>query len=299
MINWKKTALATSLLSLPFFLGTSLTLPLTAQASGLDSFQDKVNQIAEKHNVEAPNVKNLGGKNQVKNDEEETGDVNPIKALPKIKKMVSIPTNAIHVVQAEDGYTMYIIDNGHFALVGNLVDIWNQKVLTTPDEIQEAISKIDLKRIGFKVENLNHITLGKGKEVVTVFVDPRCGYCHQLMSEINADPMFLKSYTFHFIITPVLGKPSQILSKKLLCTTETDQKAKFDALRGGSRAIDALPMDSDGVCENEDQLNKTTLIAKAIGLQGVPMVIAPDGRFSRGKPESLKDFLVPKKEKTE
>lgn len=121
-------------------------------------------------------------------------------------------------------------------------------------------------------------------------MDPQCGWCHKLVGELNANPDYYKNYTWNFVILPVLGDRSVQLSKKLHCAKTTDQGEKFKAFQGGFRAIEALEQQSD--CDMTN-FESTLTVARALGVQGVPMVIAPDGRFERGKPRDLKAFLEP------
>lgn len=272
------------------FLATTVS---AYAAGGLDALQAKVNAEAAKAGVKAPDVrKELTGKAETK--EEDDRDANPLKRLPKIDKMVTIEANGIRAIQSKDGTLLYLIDNGRFAFVGSMVDVWNRKKLTSIDEISDAINHIDLKRMGFQIEKTNHITVGTGGKRVTVFVDPQCTWCHRLMKEIQDNPSYLKDYSWDFVVVKVLGDRSGLLAEKLACAKTTNQKEKFDALVAGPKAVDALEQVEK--CDRT-KVKNTELQRQALNIMSVPLVITPDNRFVRGKPSDLRGFLDPEEAK--
>ncbi|HJA17140.1 MAG TPA: thioredoxin fold domain-containing protein [Candidatus Duodenibacillus intestinigallinarum] len=122
---------------------------------------------------------------------------------------------------------------------------------------------------------------------MTVFVDPLCGWCHKLMGEVVQDEELKQDYTFDFIVIAALGDESAQLAKRLYCAEKVPER-RFDLLLKGSEAIQALPEKSG--CKNE-ALQRTAFAAQVLGVKAVPFVIAPDGRFARGKPADLRKFL--------
>lgn len=269
---------------------------VNVSASGIDALQKKVDQIAAQKGVPAPNVKKeLAGKakSQTETEDEQAQRTREaLRNVPPIERIVAINAETIRAIKSADGKLMFLVDNGRFAFVGKMIDVWNRKELNTIEDIAEAVTHIDLARMGFKLEKVNHISVGTGEKHVVAFVDPQCGWCHRLMTEINANPQFFKDYTFDFVIVPVLGQRSEQLSKKLFCAKNADQDKKYAALTGGARSIDLLEQNED--CDL-DVFNQTRVIAQAVGVRGVPMVIADDGRFERGKPQDLSVFLNPSK----
>lgn len=286
------------------------SLPAYAQGT-IESFQKRVDAIAQEHGVPAPNVREVLAQEVVQDTSEaeiEPGEEVQGKevenwksknklaemapaGVPPIEKIVEIRTDSIRAIKNAEGRIMFLIDNGRFGMIGQLVDIWNRKPLTTIEEIEKAINHIDLKRLGVNISELNHISVGTGDKHVTLFVDPQCGWCHRMMGEINAKQKTLfKEYTFDFVLVPVLGERSTRLTKMLYCAKEENQDAKYAALVGGAKNIERLEQKEN--CDLEG-FEKTGMTASAIGLRGVPMVIAHDGRFVRGKPENIELFLEP------
>ena len=261
-------------------------------AAGIDDFQAKVNKIAAEKGVPAPDVKKelLGKAGVTSEEEKEEAAKNALKNVSPIERIVAIDTDTIRAIKSRDGKLMFLVDNGRFAFLGKMIDVWSRKELTTIEDIADAVSHIDLARMGFKLDKVNHISVGAGPRHITAFVDPQCGWCHKLIAEINAKPELQKDYTFDFVVVPVLGQRSEMLAKKIFCA-DADDAARYRALTDGARSIEALKQKEECPLEVFAQ---TRVIAQAVGVQGVPMVISHDGRFERGKPRDLMAFLEPK-----
>lgn len=275
-----------SALTAAAFIGIASINSVTA--SPLDALQAKVNAEAKKAGVPAPDVKKeLAGKGEA---EQVSDKASAPGAMPyaRVEKVVSMHVNDIRAVQYSDGKLIYILDDGRFMLHGDLFDIWNRKKLETIGEIADAVSHVDLQRIGFELNKTNHITIGTGGERVTIFVDTRCGYCHKTLEEIRDNPDLLKKYTFDIVIVKILGEGSGMLAEKLACAKTTNQMEKFKALASGPKAIESLEQ-----VEKCDRtiLNTTETQRGALNIQGVPFIVASDKRFVRGKPQSLRAFL--------
>nr|AEZ49674.1 hypothetical protein pMR0211_0062 [Providencia stuartii] len=91
-------------------------------------------------------------------------------------------------------------------------------------------------------------------------------------------------YTFKFIVIPALGAESNRLAKNLYCAK--DKTHALDALMNNT--LGSLP--SKETCD-PGQYDQTLLTAHFIGIEGVPFVVAPDGRVSKGRPKNLKSWL--------
>ena len=283
------TSFKHTLITVAVAAATAITAASSYAAGTIEDFQARVNKIAAEKGVPAPDVKKgLEAQARVDAQEEQTREA--LAKVSPIERIVAIDADVIRAIKSKDGKIMYLVDNGRFAFIGKMVDVWNRKELSTIEDIADAVSHIDLKRVGFKLDQVNHISVGSGAKQVVAFVDPQCGWCHKLVGELNANPDYYKNYTWNFVILQVLGDRSVQLSKKLHCAKTTDQDEKFKAFQGGFRAIEALEQQSD--CDMTN-FESTLTIARALGVQGVPMVIAPDGRFERGKPRDLKAFLEP------
>lgn len=299
------------------------------QGQGLQILQQKVNASAEKLGIPAPDVRKelMGGKEEKEQEAKKVrgqgtnpspslspSPSNPLtlSSLPKIDRIVAIPANTVRAIEGRDGRVLYLVDNGRFALVGTMVDIWNRKKLSSLDEIEDAVNHIDLTRMGFDVEKTNHIKIGNvgkrdsNESPVTIFVDPRCGWCHRLLKEIQSSPDLLEKYAFNIVVVSVLGDESKALAKRLVCAKESkegkenkegiDSRKKFQALvegRSGLMDENLLPQISKSECEARAKkvLRNTELQQHALDINSVPFVISSDKRFVRGKPQDLRAFL--------
>lgn len=209
-------------------------------------------------------------------------------AVPQIERIIEMDAEKIRAIRAVDGRTMYMVDNGRFVLIGDMFDMWQKKRLRTMDEIADAVRKMDLKGAGFELQNANKFSLGTGKDSVTVFVDPLCGWCHKLIEEVSGDKKLLESHTFDFVVIPVLGDQSEKLARRFSCTSETDMQKRFEAFQKGAEGIEALPLLEK--CDGS-KFTHTKRSAEILGIRSVPLVVASDGRYARGKPKSIDAFL--------
>ena len=265
------------------------------EGGSFERFQKRVERIAEEHGVPAPSGEEMGlaapsgAKTADRSVEEAAGELaKAAKNASPIERIVDMGISKVRAVKGKDGTLMFIADMGHFVFTGSVYDLWQKKQLTTIEEISDAVSRIDLAGLNLRPERLNLARVGTGKKHVTIFVDPLCGWCHKLMNEVVADASLKDEYTFDFLVIPALGKASDELSKRLFCS-ESDPSKRFEVLRGGREAIEKLPKPSSS-CKAEGY-DRTKMTSSFLGVQAVPFVIAPDGRFSRGKPANLRSFL--------
>ena len=85
----------------------------------------------------------------------------------------------------------------------------------------------------------------------------------------------------------MLGPDSQRIARALECVRQKDPAQALEILRtkawSGLEGIDG--------CETT-ALQKTFVVARLFGIQGVPFVIAPNGETHAGTPKSLADFIA-------
>lgn len=201
-------------------------------------------------------------------------------AIGKIDGMVSLPVTGMKAVES-NGRIVFMSDSGRFVIDGTLYDAWSKKALTSLDEIRVAGNTLDLSRLGLNMDDLNPLILGEGDKKVVVFVDPRCPHCHELLKQ--ALPL-TKEYTFQLLPVPVLGPDSERQVRQLGCAE--DRQAALDALVSGR---------ADGLAQSEscdlEPMQRTLVTAQILGIQGVPFIVANDGRISRGRPYDLGAWL--------
>ncbi len=221
-------------------------------------------------------------------------DTAELLSSANIEGLKALPVHGLNMVKA-GGKTFFMSDNGRFVITGTLLDVWNRVAVTELDQVDQIANRIDLSKMKLKIDDLGPATIGTGKAQVVVFVDPRCPYCGKVQKQMEA----LKSqYTFKLVPIPVLGTESQSLVVKIGCLLQTPAKDKArDALM--HQAYDTLPSEIDSKCDREP-VQRAMVTAKLFGIDGVPFLIAPDGRTFKGAPDSLADWLANKTEpKTE
>ena len=210
-----------------------------------------------------------------------------LNEMPSLDKVVEMDVKKLRAFRDKEGRVLYMLDNGRFVFVGDMIDVWGKKKIETLEELDAVINRVDLKSLGLEVEKTNHITFGEGQKRVVAVVDPFCGWCHRLIQEIRSDKSLQKDYTFEFIIAGFLGQKSQDAAKTLACSI-APAEAKLNALLAGGDAMSNLIKTPN--CD-ESKLKETQLAVSAMGIQSVPYIIAPDGRFNRGKPRDIRAFL--------
>lgn len=214
----------------------------------------------------------------------------PTKPASEVNRIIEIDVGKLRVVHTEDGRTMYVSENGRYAIVGDFFDMWQRRRIVNMDDLTRTVRTMDLKGAGFDVEKAVKFSLGKGEQRVTIFVDPGCGWCHRLIEEVNHDLTLQQAYTFDFVVVSVLGGQSVRLAQIFSCSTEKDEKKRLEAFLGGEDTIMKMPQQASGVCDLTDY-QQTASASRQLSIKSVPLIIAPDGRFVKGKPKSLLGFL--------
>lgn len=207
----------------------------------------------------------------------------------KIDGMQDLPISGLKMIKTGER-NVFISNNGRFALYGGkLLDVWTQQEIKDIADIDRIANRIDLTRMKLNVDDLGPVTVGHGKQSVLVIIDPRCPYCGKVLKDLQA---LQDRYTFKLVMVPILGPESQNVVIQLSCQLSGSDKKVQDSVRERLLKQDyaGLPTDSPAQC-NKEPLQKAIVTAKLFGLQGVPFLIAPDGRTHSGAPEILSDWL--------
>ncbi|TDX26802.1 thiol:disulfide interchange protein DsbC [Modicisalibacter xianhensis] len=198
----------------------------------------------------------------------------------EIDRVIELPIKGMSAVES-NGQILFISANGRFAFSGQMFDLWYKRPVDTMAQVEDALSRIHLQQMGLEPESLNTVTMGTGSREVTIFTDPLCKACHALAEELKA---FADEYTFHFVVIPALGDDSNKLAERFSCAQSKDEA--LTALLNGTLAT--LPIQSD--CDTS-VYQKTLMASHLMDINGVPFVIADDGRVSRGRPANLHQWL--------
>jgi len=199
----------------------------------------------------------------------------------KIEDIVKLPIKELRAVQS-DGQILFLSGNGRFVFSGQLYDLWSKKPLSTMSQMHDVAERVHFKDMGMDVDTLNTVSMGQGSQEVVVFVDPLCSVCHKLM---EAAQSLVADYRFKFVVIPALGEESNRLAKSLYCAQ--DKTHALDALM--HNRLGSMPGKPD--CDLA-QYDQTLLTAHFLGIEGVPFMVAADGRISQGQPQNLKSWLA-------
>jgi thiol:disulfide interchange protein DsbC len=201
--------------------------------------------------------------------------------LKSIEGTRRLPVTGVSLAKVGDKMIL-MSENGRFVVAGNfrLLDVWNGKEVKTLAD-GDDLNRLDLKRIGIKDADLAQLVYGTGPKHVHVFLDPWCGHCHDLLAQM--EPL-KKEYTFHLVLTPVLGDKSVATVKKLACLA--DKGKALDALL--AQRYDGIP--EPGPCDLA-ALQKTLIATRLMGIDGVPYLVLPSTKTRRGGTRELKALL--------
>lgn len=212
-----------------------------------------------------------------------------IRQLPKIRDFVEVPIRTMRAVETEDGKIFFLNETGRYVVSGMLFDAWTKQKLDSVRSMRNNFTHIRLSEMGFKSTDFSAITIGSGNKDVFIFADPLCRWCHELINEIRSNKAenLRKNYRFLIVAVPALGDESARLVKHLTCTTEKSDTKKLDAFVG--RTIDSLSSAETASCTAAYE--RLLIASHMLGIRSVPFVIAPDGRFTAGKPKELAAWL--------
>jgi thiol:disulfide interchange protein DsbC len=207
----------------------------------------------------------------------------------KIDGMQDLPITGLKMIKTGDR-VMFVSNNGRFGIYGGkLLDVWTQQEIREISDIDKIANRIDLSRMKLNLDDLGPVTVGHGKDKVLVIIDPRCPYCAKVIKDLQT---LQDKYTFKLVMVPVLGQESQNIVVQLACQLSSSDKQAHTLVvnRLLKQDYTGLPTENPPQC-NKEPLQKAVVTAKLFGLQGVPFLIAPDGRTFSGAPEVLSDWL--------
>lgn len=161
----------------------------------------------------------------------------------------------------------YASENGEYFLSARVYRVGDDIV----DETGAALQKYRLEGIKRFKNSAIEFKSAKEKYVLNVFTDATCGYCRKLHNEM--DILNDLGITVRYLAFPRQGLNSKVYRDAVsIWCSDNPQEAMTQAKVGGSIASSS--------CENEvaEQYN----FGKAIGVNGTPNIILPDGTVIPG-----------------
>lgn len=206
-------------------------------------------------------------------------------AQPKNNNLVVLPAAGMVAIE-KNGKFAVISDNGRFLIQGTLYDTWSQKELKTLEEAKVAANYIPIDKANMGFADLAPMPVGTGEKAVTMFSDPACGFCKEVIDEARTS--LPEGYRLDVLMLPLLSDRSVTRTTELLCAE--DKAAAWKAAVQGDLNT-PLAQKPEGACE-VDVIGKRRLTAQFIGARNVPFLIRDDGLTREGKPaEGLRAWI--------
>lgn len=208
-----------------------------------------------------------------------------LKQIKSIDAMQALPANQINMVEAS-GQVFFVTQNGRYVIKGDLYDMWSGgAMVSSVAELNESSSKIDLEKIGIKMDDLFNLQYGNGPKTVTMFVSPGCGYCKKTLQEMISSDLAEK-YTFNIVPLPFLGQKSQDSVKRLAAAAPKNPAGALNALVNDDYS--ALAQNEGGDIEG---IKRAMITAQILGINQVPVLLADNGTMLVGAPQNLTSWL--------
>lgn len=211
----------------------------------------------------------------------------PLKGVTSLER---VPANVLIMARGENGQTLMFSDGGRYLITDfKMQDTWNNGMeIKGPEDLQKFGNRLQLSNI--PTHMLATAKFGTGKERLIAFVDPRCPYCHQLFEflEKNAD-----KYTAELVLFPALGEESEMVARRMTCELG---KNTVESHATVVRALFSRNLNALGTEDKCDltKLRNAVMTAGIMGIQGVPFIVASDGRFNPGLPQDLAAWVAAK-----
>ncbi len=166
----------------------------------------------------------------------------------------------------------YLLSNGRYALVGELIDLKTGENLTeltkSKDKLRLLKSFPESDMVIFKAE-------GKTRHTITILTDTDCPFCRKLHKDI---PELQKAgITIRYIAFPRNGKQGINYNTMRSVWCAKDREKAMSIAKG---AIDG-ELDK-GTCKAGDAVDRGFEFGLKIGLRGTPAIILPNGKMIEG-----------------
>lgn len=210
--------------------------------------------------------------------------------IPEYDSIRKLPIDGMSVIEI-GGRLVYASTNGRFIFTeATLYDTFNRRYLKSPQDISEYASKINIDAMGLDRSLIGAVNVGTGKKVVTVIVDPLCGYCASLLSAFISNTTLRAEYTLSVVAIPLLGPESGAILKSLICAREKKEITSEQYVSALANKDYETLRPSPESCDDGD-VERAVLTAKMLGAKGVPFLISHDGRYMNAMPQDLAAFL--------
>jgi thiol:disulfide interchange protein DsbG len=171
-------------------------------------------------------------------------------------------------------HTFFTNDNGEFFMAGNLIDGKHQVNLTP--QFEQLVDIEYPQSMKDEISSFPAVTQGQSsmdENIVYVVIDPNCGFCHRLYSNIQGhfDSGEFENVQVRWIPVGFLGQDSQTKAYSMASLIETDPLQASTLLqRLMTKQAPQLP---NNLMVKPDSVLKTEKFMRDYGFGGVPFVM--------------------------
>lgn len=185
----------------------------------------------------------------------------------KVADVRETPFKGLYEVVVSGNQVVYTDAAGDFMLVGELINVAQQKSLTA--ERMEEINKIDYAALPF--DKAIKEVRGNGKLKVAVFSDPDCPFCKRLEGEFAK----MTDITIYNFMMPIPSLHPNAPAKAVQIWCQPDRTAAWTKwMREGQ-----LPQQAAD-CPNP--VRDTMMLGAKFGFNGTPTIVMPNGKVIQG-----------------
>lgn len=198
----------------------------------------------------------------------------------KINDVKATEVPNLYWVSLEDMSPVYVTSDGQYLIQGDVVRLGGTQLINISDQLQATENKKLLATLNLK-DLLVYPAKGATKQVVYIFTDANCPYCHKLHAEIPA--LNAKGIEVRYIAWP-RGEQFMPTMESIWCSD--NRQAAFD------QAIANVDLPT-ATCKNpvSDQYQ----LGLKMGVNGTPAIYNVDGEYLGGYMSA--DDLIKKLEK--
>jgi len=199
-----------------------------------------------------------------------------------IRASVELPGTGVQMLEL-DGQAVYLAGSGRYVFTGPAWDLWHGLELRDVAQARDLAGRIDRDRLSLDATDLGALPLGGPESAgkpLWVFVDPLDSASLELLDQLTRAEI-----PTQVIVLPLSGPESLAIARRLCCATSG--AAALQALM--AQDAGALP-EPEASCDTQP-LVRALITARLLGVEQVPLLIAPDGRLHRGVPTDLSAWM--------
>lgn len=145
-----------------------------------------------------------------------------------------------------------------------------------------------------KLQDLPYIQYGTGDKVIYVISDPECPYCLLQHFEVKRLLRINKDIQVRYILYPLpFHKYAKKLSETVFCYPENQRPVFLDRIFLLQNRPENYPEIIHSCTYGKQAINKTLQVLDQFNIQGVPVIVLPNGKYIEGltKAERIKSMI--------